>query len=280
MPSTGCPHPVGNTDTGPTLAVVRGSHDPRPQSVAVVPVCYPNTRRTTRADEELRMPSSTDRRGPRPEQGPEHRPATPDRPPLEIHRSARRRRSASAAFRDDRIVVRLPAGLPAAEEQRLLDGVVRKVTDRHRPQATGGDAALAARAALLADRYLDGVRPTRVTWSNRMGARYGSCTPTEGTIRISAEMAGHPEFVRDYVLVHELAHLQVSGHGPAFHALVARFPEAERARGYLDGYRAGRYGAAQRPNAVDVVDGPPAAEDTGSTGGADAGTAPAPASAS
>jgi len=209
------------------------------------------------------MPSPTDRRGRRAAPGTtpragaaadtaaraapalEHRPATAARPPLEIHRSARRRRSASAAFRDDRIVVRLPAGLAAAEEQRLLDGVVRKVTDRHRAHDTGGDEALAARAVALADAYLGGVRPTRVTFSTRMGARYGSCTPADGTIRISSEMAVHPDFVRDYVLVHELAHLQQSGHGPAFHALVARFPAAERARGYLEGYQAGRYGAAR-----------------------------------
>ena len=194
------------------------------------------------------MPSSTDRRaGPAAGAAPglEHRPATPDRPPLEIHRSARRRRSASASFQDDRIVVRLPAGLPQAEERRLLDGVVRKVTDRHRTRDTGGDEALAARAVELADTYLDGVRPTRVTWSTRMGSRYGSCTPVDGTIRISSEVAAHPDYVRDYVLVHELAHLQESGHGPRFHALVARFPDSERARGYLDGYRAGRYGAAQ-----------------------------------
>lgn len=203
------------------------------------------------------MTSPTDRRGrpgagaasseaaPGPTPGLEHRPATADRPPLEIHRSVRRRRSASASFRDDRIVVRLPAGLPQEEERRLLEGVVRKVTDRHRARDTGGDEALAARAVALADTYLDGVRPTRVAWSTRMGSRYGSCTPEDGTIRISTEVAVHPDIVRDYVLMHELAHLQESGHGPEFRALMARFPEAERARGYLDGYRAGRYGAAQ-----------------------------------
>lgn len=220
------------------------------------------------------MTSPTDRRGrpagagatadtaPEPAPRLEHRPATAERPPLEIHRSARRRRSASASFRDDRIVVRLPAGLPPAEERRLLEGVVRKVTDRHRARDTGGDEALAARAVVLADTYLDGVRPTRVTWSTRMGSRYGSCTPVDGTIRISSEVAVHPDFVRDYVLLHELAHLQESGHGPGFHALVARFPEAERARGYLEGYRAGRYGAAQGPlEAAERRD--PAAENGG-----------------
>lgn len=189
------------------------------------------------------MPAPTDRRS----AGPEQRPATAERPALEIHRSVRRRHSASATFRDDRIVVRLPAGLSVAEDERLLGDVVRKVAARHRIEDAGGDAALGARADELADTYLDGVRATSVAWSTRMGTRYGSCTTGEGAIRISSELAVHPQFVRDYVLVHELAHLQVPDHSPRFHALLARFPEAARARGYLEGYQAGRYAASREP---------------------------------
>lgn len=185
---------------------------------------------------------SAGQRGPGRERRPalERRPAAPGRPALEIHRSERRRRSAQAYARDGQVVLRLPAGIPAAEEERLIDQLVRKVDGRTRADALGGDQALEDRAAALADRYLDGVRPTSVRWSGRMERRHGSCTPATGEIRISRDLALHPAYVLDYVLVHELAHLEFPGHPPAFHELVARYPHAERARGYLDGYAAGR----------------------------------------
>jgi predicted metal-dependent hydrolase len=184
-------------------------------------------------------------------------------PPLEIHRSHRRRRSASAAPRDGVIVVRLPAGLPSAEEERMVADLVRRVTGAARARTRGGDAELERRAAALADRYLDGVRPTSVRWSARMRRRYGSCTPAEASIRISRELASAPAYVLDHVLVHELAHLQEPGHGPPFRALVERYPDAARATGWLEGYTAGRLAAGMgaEPDAV-VGTGGDAAADT------------------
>ena len=174
----------------------------------------------------------------------ERRPAAAGRPPLEIHRSARRRRSASASAREGVVVVRLPAGLPLDEEERIVDGLVRKVTGRIRAEALGGDEELQRRAHRLADRYLDGVRPTSVRWSARMQRQLGSCTPSTGEIRISREIASYPSWVLDYIIVHELVHLLVPEHSARFHDLVARYPRADRARGWLEGHKAGMLAAA------------------------------------
>jgi len=139
----------------------------------------------------------------------------------------------------------------------MVDSLVAKVLRTRAVSEAGGDAALQARADRLADRYLDGVRARSVCWSPRMRHRYGSCTLATGEIRISDRLAAHPDYVVDYVLVHELAHLHVRGHSADFHALVARYPHTERARGYLAGFAAGQAAGTRTVAAAEDGAGPP-----------------------
>lgn len=71
-----------------------------------------------------------------------------------------------------------------------------------------------------------------------MRTRWASCSPADASIRISDRLRESPDWVLDYVLVHELAHLLESGHTPKFWALVRRYPRTERAIGYLQGVSA------------------------------------------
>jgi predicted metal-dependent hydrolase len=50
---------------------------------------------------------------------------------------------------------------------------------------------------------------------------------------LSLQLSEYPTWVRDYVIVHELAHLIVPDHSPDFWDLVNRYPMTERARGFL-----------------------------------------------
>lgn len=158
--------------------------------------------------------------------------------PVVVRRSTRRRRTVSAFREDGQVVVVIPARLSASEERRWVTEMLNRlavVEQRRRPS----DAALLHRAEQLSRRYLDGrATPRSVTWSPRQRGRWGSATPQDGSIRVSTRLRGMPAWVLDYVLVHELAHLIEPTHGPRFWDLVANFPRAERARGYLEGVAA------------------------------------------
>ncbi len=85
----------------------------------------------------------------------------------------------------------------------------------------------------LNERHFGGrLRWTSIAFAD-MAHLWGSCTFTSGAIRIAMRAAVLPEWVLNYLLVHELAHLEHSDHGPAFRELENRYPLSERARGYL-----------------------------------------------
>jgi hypothetical protein len=156
-----------------------------------------------------------------------------------------------SAYRDgDKTVVMVPSRLSKAEEEQWVATILERLAERERRRRPS-DSALYDRARELSRRYLDGrAEPVSVRWVDNQRTRWGSCTPDDGTIRLSTRLRGMPGWVVDYVLVHELAHLLVPGHGPRFWALVAGYPKAERARGYLEGVAA----AAHLPIAPDDRD--------------------------
>ncbi|MFJ3976661.1 M48 family metallopeptidase [Streptomyces sp. NPDC090021] len=160
-----------------------------------------------------------------------------DPPPraVEVRRSARRRRTVSAYREGDRTVVLIPARMSEAEERRWVGVMLDKLAAQENKR-TLGDAELTERAERLSEQYFDGrARPRSVRWVTNQNTRWGSCTPAEGSIRLSHRLQGMPEYVVDYVLLHELAHLLVPGHGPRFWELLEAYPRTERARGYLEG---------------------------------------------
>ncbi|WP_309234190.1 M48 family metallopeptidase [Dietzia sp. SYD-A1] len=193
-------------------------------------------------------------------------PTSPDDPRIEVRRSRRRTRTVSARVEDGAVVVLMPAGLPRAEERRLVaDMLSRLRRSARRSGARASDEDLMRRAASLSDRWMDGrARPGSIRWVPAMTTRWASCSPASGEIRVSEALREVPAYVLDYVVVHELAHLVVpGGHTPDFWEVVRRYPRTERAMGFLEAHSRtlapGSGGAADGGEAVgDLVqdDGP------------------------
>ena len=85
-------------------------------------------------------------------------------PQVEIRASARRRKSGVAFWEAGRVVVVVPERMSRAARdlfaKQLVEHLLKRTGNRH-----ASDAALEARAGLLADLYLDGVRPASIRWS-------------------------------------------------------------------------------------------------------------------
>ncbi|WP_416237246.1 M48 metallopeptidase family protein [Streptomyces marinisediminis] len=171
--------------------------------------------------------------------------------PVEVRRSARRRRTVSAYREDGRTIVLIPERMSAADERHWVAVMLDKLAAQE-SRRTLARGELADRAARLSEQYLQGrARPASVRWVTNQNTRWGSCTPADGTIRLSHRLQGMPDYVLDYVLLHELAHLLVPGHGPAFWRLLDGYPRTERARGYLEGVAS----ASRLPHARDAREG-------------------------
>jgi hypothetical protein len=147
---------------------------------------------------------------------------------IELVRGTRRRKYVEAVLVGDRLRVSFPYWMSIAEAQKSAEELAERM--RHSIDASTID--IASRARKLAKQY--GLpRPKTVRWVDNMTMRWGSCTPDDGSIRISSRLAAYPAWVLDYVIIHELAHLRVDHHGPEHEALVDRYKYAERARGFL-----------------------------------------------
>lgn len=68
-------------------------------------------------------------------------------------------------------------------------------------------------------------------WTVRnMTSRWGSCNTQTGRITLNLQLCKYPLPCLEYVILHELAHLEVRGHGAAFKAILDRYMPSWKAR--------------------------------------------------
>lgn len=74
-------------------------------------------------------------------------------------------------------------------------------------------------------------------WTVRdMTSRWGSCNTKTGKITLNLQLVRYPQICLEYVILHELCHLRVHGHGPDFKALLDRYmPDWKARRKLLNG---------------------------------------------
>ena len=159
---------------------------------------------------------------------------------IEIVRSAQRSKTVTGEFKDGKLRVLVPALLSKEQEEHYVATIVARVERRETQQLLNAGDPLRKRAAELNAEYFAGkLEIASVTYVTNQNSRFGSCSVRRKTIRLSHHLAEVPAWVRDYVLMHEMAHLVEPGHSRAFWDIVNRYPRTQEARRYLKAYARG-----------------------------------------
>ena len=144
------------------------------------------------------------------------------------------RRSVSASVKDGRLVVRAPRKMPIelieaflSKHERWIENALKRAAESASKFDQLTDSEI-GKMKSEAKRYLKekteyysnimGLKYSRITITSAK-TRFGSCS-SKGNISYSYRLMLYPEQAREYVVVHELAHLREMNHSPAFYKII------------------------------------------------------------
>jgi predicted metal-dependent hydrolase len=153
---------------------------------------------------------------------------------FKIIRSRRRRRTVSARVIKDTLLISAPAML----SQERLDGIVAdfkiKFERKKIKEELDRKQSLVDIAQKINEQYFENkLKVNSIEYAIDQDSKFGCCNYGSGRIRVSHKVGLMPGWVRDYVVIHEMAHLVEPNHSASFWEIVSRYKLAERARGYL-----------------------------------------------
>jgi hypothetical protein len=154
---------------------------------------------------------------------------------ITVIRSPRRKKTIQTKYADGQLWIYLPANMGRTEEEKWVHRMIEK-SKRWEQKAAfkHSDTWLMKRAQEINKKYFDGaLHLNSICFVTNQHARFGSCTSTDHTIRISDRVKTMPSWVQEYVILHEMVHLVVPDHSKKFWDLVNQYKFAERAKGYL-----------------------------------------------
>lgn len=153
---------------------------------------------------------------------------------VKIIRSRRRKRSVSARVVEDALLVRAPLALSGKRLGKIIADFKSRFERRKIKEALDRREDLGEVAARLNEKYFGNqLKINSIEYVTGQNSRFGCCNCRTAHIRISHRISAMPAWVRDYVLIHEMAHLIEPNHSKAFWDIVSRYRLAERARGFM-----------------------------------------------
>jgi hypothetical protein len=153
---------------------------------------------------------------------------------VKIVRSKRRKRTVSARVVKDTLLVQTPLELSGERLEKIIADLQSRFERKRIKEALDRREDLAEIASRLNEKYFGNqLKINSIEYVTGQNSRFGCCNYRAANIRISHRIGAMPSWVRDYVLIHEMAHLIEPNHSQAFWDIVSRYRLAERARGFI-----------------------------------------------
>ncbi len=152
----------------------------------------------------------------------------------QIIRSPKRKKTVSAKLVKDILYIYAPSYIAEAQLTKIVDSFKSRVAKSQLRKELKKNQDLNLIAQRLNERYFNGkLHIKSIEYSVDQDRKFGCCDYNTKCIRISHRLKDMPEWVRDYVIVHEMAHLVEPNHSGAFWKIIEGYKLAERAKGFL-----------------------------------------------
>lgn len=153
---------------------------------------------------------------------------------IKIIRSAKRKKTIGARLVNEAMLVYVPLNMAENQLNKIVDKFKQRFEKKKLKQELSKKQNLIEIFQKLNEKYFDGkLEVSSIEYSTNQNSKFGCCNFRQKTILISHRLCSMPEWVRDYVIVHEMAHLIEPNHSKAFWDIVSRYKLVERAKGYL-----------------------------------------------
>ena len=131
-------------------------------------------------------------------------------------------------------MVRAPENIPESRLQKAILELKSRIERKQLKEELNKQENLTQRAGEFNLEYFGNrLKINSIEYVTSQNFKFGCCNYRTGNIRISHRISAMPKWVRDYVIIHELAHLVEPNHSQAFWDIVNCYKLSERARGYL-----------------------------------------------
>ena len=153
---------------------------------------------------------------------------------VKIIRSQKRKRTVSAHLVKGTLFVHTPVDIPEAHLEKIINNFKVRFERQRLKKELNEKEDLTDIAQRLNERYFaDKLKINSIEYVTNQSRKFGCCSYKTRNIRISHRLITMPEWVRDYVILHEMAHLIEPNHSKLFWDIVSRYKLTERAKGYL-----------------------------------------------